>query len=83
MFANKLNVVQQHSEHKQFADVAYYGLPDPKIESMFNKLSENIYFIGVSIDGVHTISLGTKTPILLLCNLEATIKRCTIVDDSR
>ena len=28
-----------------------------------------IYSIGVSIDGLHIISVGTQTPILLLCNL--------------
>ncbi len=38
---------------------------NPKLQSLFNKLSENIYFIGVTIDGLYTISLGTKTPIFL------------------
>ena len=27
--------------------------------------SENTYFIGVSIDSLHTISVGAQTPILL------------------
>ena len=40
-----------------------------KIESVANNLSENIYFIGVSIDSLHTISVGPQTPILLPCNL--------------
>ena len=44
------------------------------MESIFNKLSENIYFIGVSIDGLHTISVGTQTPSLLPCNL----KNCSV-----
>ena len=35
------------------------------MESIFNKLSENIYFVGVSIESLHTISVGTQTPILL------------------
>ena len=36
-----------------------------KIQSIFIKLSDDIYFIGVSIDGLYTISLGTETPIFL------------------
>ena len=32
---------------------------------IFIKLSDDIYFIGVSIDGLYTISLGTETPIFL------------------
>ena len=28
---------------------------------MFNERSENVYFIGVNIDGLHTISVGTQT----------------------
>ena len=69
LFANKLKVVQ-HRDHKQFAEVACYGLYvqnkfQNRIHIQFSKLSENIYFTGVSVDGLHTISVGTKTPILL------------------
>ena len=43
-----------------------------KIESIFNKLSETIHFIGVSIqfDSLQIIPVGIQTPILLPCNLE-------------
>ena len=67
----KLKFVQSH-DHKQFVDVAGYGLyqskQNPRMESIFNKLSESIYFLGVSIDGLQTFFNGTQTPILLLCN---------------
>ncbi len=43
----------------------------PKLQSLFNKLSENIYFIGVAFDGLHTISLETKTSIFLLWYLNS------------
>ena len=42
-----------------------------KMESMFNKLSENIYFIGVSVDSLHTISVETQIPTVLPCNLKS------------
>ena len=45
VFANKLKV-GQHRDHTYFADVAYFDQTDqnknPKIESIFNTLSENI-----------------------------------------
>ena len=58
MFSNRLKVVRHH-DHKKYADVAYYCQHDqnkiPKIESIFNKLLKNIYFIGFSVDGLHTV----------------------------
>ncbi len=52
MFSNKPYVAQHHNG-KQNADFAYYGLYDQNkiqnLQSLFNKLSENIYFIGVTI----------------------------------
>ena len=39
------------------------------MKSIFNKLSESIYFLGVGNDGLQTFFNGTQTPILLLCNL--------------
>lgn len=53
------------------AEVAYQGLYDQNkiqidnLQCMFDKL-KNIYSSGVSIDGLHTISLGMQMPILLL-----------------
>ena len=51
VFSNKLKVVQHRARKKKYAGVAYHGLYDqkklnPKIKSIFNKLSENIYFWG-------------------------------------
>ena len=72
LFANKFKV-WQHRDRKRYADVAYYGLYDgknSKIELIFNKLSENIYIMGVSVDSLHTILVGTQTPVLLPCNLK-------------
>ena len=49
-FENKLKV-GQHSDHRQFAGVAYYGLYHQHNESIFNTLSENIYFnlLGIAL----------------------------------
>ncbi len=63
VFSNKPYVRQRHN-CKQNADVAYYSLYDQNKIQNYN-LSENIYFIGVSIDGLRTISCGTQTPIFL------------------
>ena len=49
VFSNNLKV-GQHRDHRQFADVAYYGLShktNSKKKSIFNKLSENVCVIGV------------------------------------
>ena len=60
VFAKKLKVVQ-HRDCRKYADVAYHGSilskQIPIIESMFNKLSENLYFIEISIDSLQTISV--------------------------
>ena len=51
---------------KQYTDNAYYWLFDEnkiKIESFFNKLLEDTYFIGLRIDGLPTVSHETQTPI--------------------
>ena len=47
-----------------FLIMVYITEKNKKIESIFNKFSENIYLIGVSIVSLHTISVGTKAPIL-------------------
>ncbi len=68
VFSNKPYVTHHHN-CKQNTDVAYYGLYDRNKIRNCNlysiKLSENIYFIGVTIDSLHTISLTTKTPTFL------------------
>ena len=67
MFANKLKV-GQHRDHRQFADVDYYGLyhQNNSKNRIYKQLAfRNIYFVGVSFDSLHTISVGKQTPILL------------------
>ncbi len=41
--------------------MAYMIKTNPKLEFILKKLVENIYFIGLCVDALHTISLGTKT----------------------
>ena len=40
--------------------ILVYVIKISKIKTAFKKLSEYIYFIGVSIDGLHTIWVGTE-----------------------
>ena len=48
VFENKLKIVQLRNHKKKYADVSYDGLLKKKIESIFNKLSENIYLLGLA-----------------------------------
>ena len=75
MLYNKLKIVH-HLDCKQYADIAYCGLFYQNKVGKINRscvcheLSENIYFIGVSVDGLHTSSVLRKHQILFRATLK-------------